>query len=375
MNLTTHLMPLPRLTRQACAAFAILGALAGLSSSAFAQGCVAAHGSGVPKSLDSSSAAGAWDLSVAHRWFTSDKHYVGVAYQPHRDEAGDQVINQSKYTDISVDYTISPRYSATLTIPFVDHDRSQAVKDSAGVILERFHTQASGLADVSITGNAWLFNPLTAMKGNLQAGLGLVLPTGASNVKDTFAVYDRTSGKITAVRRNVDQSIQPGTGGYGISLSLSGYRTLGAGFTGYVNGNYTITPQEKSGTVTSRSSVYESIMSIPDTYLGRIGVEHAVPGYSDFSVSLGLRAEGVTVYDLFGGSTGFRRPGYSIAVEPGLGYSAKRWGARLYVPFAIQRNRMQSVPDKQRTWATGTYAQGDAAFADYLVAISLSYKL
>jgi hypothetical protein len=345
-----------------------------MQSAAHAQGCVAAHGSGVPKSLDASETAGAWDVSVAHRWFTSDKHYVGTAFQPQRDAKGDQVINHSKFTDVSINYTINSRFSASLTLPYVSHDRSQVVKDASGTIIDRFSTQASGLADVSVLGNVWLLNPTNVMKGNLQLGLGLSLPTGKSNVKDIFETFDRTTGKILGIRKNVDQSIQPGIGGYGIIVSLSGYRTLGAGFTGYLNGTYTITPQEMNGTQTGRGSVYEAVESIPDTYLGRIGVEYVLPN-TGFSFSGGLRVEGVTVYDLTGGSAGFRRPGYSVAVEPGVGYAGKRWGAHLYVPIAIQRDRLQSYPDKQRTWATGTYSQGDAAFANYLVAISLTYKL
>jgi len=82
----------------------------------------------------------------------------------------------------------------------------------------------------------------------------------------------------------------------------------------------------------------------------------------------------VTVYDLIGSSNGFRRPGYSVAVEPGVSFSRSRWSARLYVPVAIQRDRLQSVPDKQKTIATGVYSQGDAAFANFEIIWSLNYK-
>jgi hypothetical protein len=79
------------------------------------------------------------------------------------------------------------------------------------------------------------------------------------------------------------------------------------------------------------------------------------------------------VHDLIGGSKGFRRPGYSFAFEPGISFTRSRWSARIYVPIAIQRNRLQSVPDKQTTAATGKYAQGDAAFADYAFIGNVSY--
>src|SRR6185503_20606415 len=100
---------------------------------------------------------------------------------------------------------------------------------------------------------------------------------------DIFQVYDKPSGKILGVEKTVDQSIQPGIGGYGLIFNVAGYRQLGAGFTGYASGLYTATPQEKNGVPTFRSSVYESVMSIADTYLLRAGVEYAFGGASGVS--------------------------------------------------------------------------------------------
>jgi hypothetical protein len=360
--------PLLALARQHVRALLLVAAFIATTTHAHAQGCVAARGSGLPRDLMDLANLGEpdqrWDASVSYRWFQSDRHYVGTAYQAQRDANGDQVINRSNFVDFSVNYTISPRYSIALTVPFVAHDRSQVVKDSNAVILERYHTQATGLADVSVTGGAWIFNPTTSSKGNIQVNLGLVLPTGKHDVRDTFESFDKTSGKIVAVQKFVDESIQPGAGGYGINVGLNGYRELGAGFTAYASANYIITPQEQTNAGNS----------ISDTYLGRTGVEYALAAVKGVSLSLGLRAEGVAVYDLMGGSLGFRRPGYSVAIEPGIVINRKNWSGRLYVPIAVQRDRLQSYPDKLKTWATGKYTQGDAAFADYLIAWSFDYK-
>jgi hypothetical protein len=351
--------PTPLPTRLLC----LLG-LALIPASLFGQGCVTAHGSGLPKfNVDQSETNQRWDASVSYRWFQSDRHYVGIAYQAQRDAAGDQVINRSNFVDLGLTYTISPRYSVTVVVPFVHHDRSQTLKKN-GVVFERYSTQSFGLSDASITGNAWIFNPAISTKGNLQVNLGLVLPTGKFDVKDTFESYDAATDKVFAVQKYVDNSIQPGLGGYGISVGFGGYRLLGAGFTAYGNASYTITPQEKNRIGNS----------IGDSYIGRTGVEYAFGGTSGVSLSLGLRAEGVAVYDLIGGSLGSRRPGYSVAVEPGIIINRPKWSFRLYVPFAIQRDRLQSYPDKLKTWSTGKYSQGDAAFADYLIAWSYAYR-
>ncbi len=347
----------------------------GLGARLGAQGCIVAHGSGLPSPMAEGESSSPWDVSVAYRWFQSDRHFVGTTEHPERQAEGSQVINRSNFIDVGLNYTISPRYSLVVTIPFVVHDRSSVVRDDKRVILQRYHTQSAGIADLTIGAAGWVWDPTTPRKGNLQLGAGFVLPTGKDDVTDTFSTYDRTTGKILGVERTVDQSIQPGSGGYGINLNAFGYRDLGQGFTAFANASYTITPDVKNGVPTYRSDPFEAIMSVPDSYLARAGVEYALPQSRGWSLSLGGRIEGVPVNDLVGGSTGFRRPGYSVAIEPGIVVSRPNWSARLYVPFAVQRDRQQSVPDKFRTAATGRYSQGDAAFADYLIMFSVSHRL
>jgi hypothetical protein len=74
-----------------------------------------------------------------------------------------------------------------------------------------------------------------------------------------------------------------------------------------------------------------------------------------------MRWEGIPVHDLVGESDGFRRPGYAASVDPGFSYTSGQHTFSLNVPFAIHRNRTQSVPDREGD------DHGDAAFADYLV--------
>lgn len=371
--MTTPSFPSPRKFRAVLGALA-LAATAGVTTNARAQGCVVAHGAGVMAPAASTDPSTPWTVTIGYRWFQSDRHFVGTEEQPQRQAEGSQVINRSHFLDTTIEYSLSPRYSLTATVPYVSHDRSSVVRDSNRVILERYHTQASGLGDVQIGGAAWAWDPAQPRAGNVQLGLGLVLPTGKDDVRDVFEVYDNKTKQIVAANRTVDQSIQPGSGGYGINLNTFGYRTLGHGFTAFGSGSYTVTPQNKNNVPTYRSNVFEAVMSIPDTYLARAGVECAPPELRGFSLSLAARIEGVMVRDLIGDSTGFRRPGYTIAIEPGIGYSRRTWSARLYVPVAVKRNRLQSVPDKFQTAATGNYSQGDAAFADYLIAMNWSAR-
>ena len=92
------------------------------------------------------------------------------------------------------------------------------------------------------------------------------------------------------------------------------------------------------------------------------------------SLAAGARLEGIPVNDLVGGSGDFRRPGYIWSVEPSVNYEYKKVVVFASVPFAVVRNRTQSVTDKENSVKTGTHVQGDAAFADYTINIGISTR-
>jgi hypothetical protein len=114
------------------------------------------------------------------------------------------------------------------------------------------------------------------------------------------------------------------------------------------------------------------VMSVPDQYMLRAGADVRL---NNFTLSAGLRMECVTVHDLIGGSNGFRRPGYVLSAEPVVAYKHQNMQFYVSVPYAIQRNRTQSVPDILKTQKTGVYTHGDAAFADYTINVGVSFAL
>ena len=75
------------------------------------------------------------------------------------------------------------------------------------------------------------------------------------------------------------------------------------------------------------------------------------------------------VHDLTGGSEGFRRPGYSVAIEPGVGVAIHNWSINVYTPVAVYRTRERSVLDQ-----INRRPGGDAAFADYSILSSIAYR-
>ncbi len=315
---------------------------------------------------------GTWQASFGWRYQKSDKHYVGSEYQVERTNEGSEVINNVNLADLSVRYQATDRIELSLGVPYFMGTRSQALRNARREIIERFQTQARDMGDVFFAARRWMLDTKKHPNGNVLFGLGVKLPTGQANVVDTFKIFSATpapNGTISTAVRTVDQSIQPGDGGFGMLADFSAFKSLSAGkLSLYISGAYLSNPQETSRVLTYRTAPGEEVMSISDQYLLRGGAAVAVPGVKNLSFSAGLRFEGVPVRDLIGGSQGFRRPGYAVAVEPALAYVAGKNTISLGVPFAIYRNRLVSVADEARG------AHGDAAFADYLILVGYSRR-
>lgn len=207
-----------------------------------------------------------------------------------------------------------------------------------------------------------------------MAGIGIKLPTGNYKAQDEFQ-YAANARRIGYV----DQSIQPGDGGIGVTVELNGFRQINTNWSTYANAFYLLNPRDNNGVSTTRGGTatataikYTSnVMSVADQYMIRSGFNYSKQAWA---YSLGLRYECIPTYDLIGKSTGFRRPGNILSAEPGVTYMIKKYNFFLYTPVALRRERPQSYPDVVRTNLTGVFARGDAAFADYSINLGMSFK-
>src|SRR5690606_33569242 len=266
--------------------------------------------------------------------------------------------------DFSATYGISSRWYANMILPFVYHHRTSMYEHGGNPpngLGERHATTASGLSDIRFSAGYWLFNPEKSHKANYALALGVKLPTGNYKATDTF--YNQGPDKNEDREAVVDQSIQPGDGGFGFTAEVQGFQALGSKFMLVTNLYYLFNPQETNGVATRNGS---SEFACPDQFAARIGAFYMTP-LKGATLFLGGRIEGVPATDLIGSSAGYRRPGYAVSVEPGVGYNFGNVSLNLTVPLAVYRNRTQSFEDKERTRLTGTYRHGDAAFANYLI--------
>ncbi|WP_121354178.1 hypothetical protein [Flavisolibacter nicotianae] len=357
-----------------------------LHHTASSQGCVAIRNNGAACTMmgyhydadHKPVQASPWNFAINSRYFKSYKHFVGTEEQKERVEAGTEVINHSFSTELGLTRQLGTRWSLALFAPFISNTRSSMYEHYGNTSKSpnaRRDTRSFGLGDVRVAAYYWLVDPAKLTKANIQIGAGIKLPTGDYRYQDFF--WRNDSSKVLGP---VDQSIQLGDGGTGFTLEANTYLNLSKHTSLYANGFYLFNPREQNGVSTARGGVpaasaiaYGSdVMSVPDQFMARIGASYAA---ERFSLSGGMRIEGVPAKDVFGGSNGFRRPGYVLSAEPVVAYHAKAALLYLSVPVAIVRDRIQSVPDKIRTEKTGVYAQGDAAFADYTINVGVSFPL
>lgn len=335
-----------------------------------AQGCVAIKGTAGICSRPSD--AKGWELNLNNRYFKSYKHFVGTEEQKQRVKEGSNVINHAYELDVTATRTINSRWSIAITLPIMDFGRSSLYEHDGAT---RHNTHSFGIGDARFSAYRWMFDPSTSHKGNLQIGLGIKLPTGNYDYQDYF--YKKADSSVLGP---VDQSIQPGDGGTGITFELNSFYNFSHKVGVYGSFFYLSNPREVNGTSTTRGGTASAtakkyntdVMSVPDLFMTRAGISYMV---DQFTFSGGVRVEGLPSSDLIGGSRGFRRPGYIISAEPSVTLVTKKASFNLAVPFALKRNRTQSDSDKRRTADTGVHAQGDAAFADYLISAGVSFRL
>jgi hypothetical protein len=335
-----------------------------------AQGCVAIKGTagvcGRPTD------AKGWDLTIGNRFFRSYKHFVGTEEQKQRIKNKSNVINTAYELDLTATRTFNSRWSLGITLPVLAFGRSSLYEHDGAT---RHNTHSFGIGDIRVAAYRWMFDPAESHKGNIQLGLGIKLPTGDYRVQDYF--YKKADSSVLGP---VDQSIQLGDGGTGITFEFNGFLNFSPRFGVYGNFFYLANPREVNGTSTARGGTPSAtnkkyntdVMSVPDVFMTRAGLSYML---NHLTFAGGVRVEALPSKDLIGGSRGFRRPGYIISAEPSVTYVAKKISYNLSVPFALKRNRTQSNSDLRRTKDSGTHVQGDAAFADYLVSAGINFRL
>jgi len=344
----------------------VITAFAGLSAvqPAFGQGCIISRSNGEvggPESEGGYLQPGDFMLDIGYRHQFSFRHFVGPQEQTYRIEQGTEVENKINLQNYAITYQITSRFSVTADVPLLLASRHS---NNSPIVYT-----SSGIGDSAFMVNGWVWNPKENTRGNIQFGIGLLLPTGKTNVSNYVDSFNG-QGPHTQI---VDYSIQPGQGGWGIPFQWLSYKNVGNSQL-YFNGTYTAMLQSVNRNTLRTGAAANPLTllqynSISDQYLLEGGIAHPVPHVKGLTFTFGPRMEGAPARNLFpGDNLGFRRPGFAISLEPGFQYARGNSVLTAQVAKAFYRDRTVSVTDAL------THGHGDAAFADYVWLASYSYR-
>lgn len=354
------------------------------------QGCVAVRGGGGMCGISAGTTVnlqpGQFNITLGARNFKSYKHFVGDVEQPLRVQQGTEVINHSTFMDLGLSYGITDRLFVSALLPYAINSRTSLYEhggnprfDSTGALIgtwagDRRETKSAGIGDARFSVGYWIFDPAQS-DYNYSVAVGVKTRSGAYDVTGEF--YNQGPRKDSTIIAVVDQSIQLGDGGIGVTLDVQGVHmlshtvSLATSFSYMANVTNTNGVRVRSAAATA--TIDSAEFSSADQFGLRIGAFYTpIEGWSGY---LGIRAEGVPSFDFINESQGFRRPGYVVSIEPGISYSTSDLSVFFSAPIAGYRNRTQSYIDLLRTGARGTKVVGDAAFSDYFLTLGISYRL
>jgi len=298
---------------------------------------------------------GRFQLSVGWRYAQADKSYRNSRLN-HDFTRLWRPAAQLSVMDVSGRYQINKRTGVLVSLPVVFNRFSMLYPPLGATRGARYDGNARGIGDLSIFGQTLLLDPASHPYHNIGIGYGIKVPTGNWNSKDFLP--DQT-GNNFAQRSVYPPAIQPGDGGVGILLGLEGYRLLRNylpiihGGTIFASGNYLINARDTNGTPSMVQSLGVPLNpffatrltnSVADSYNARIGIALRVPRTWDKPNLKGLRlrivggCEGLNSRDLIGKNIGFRQPGYSLTVGPGLTYARGKDILTVDVPFVFNRH-------------------------------------
>ena len=289
---------------------------------------------------------GEWQVGLSSRNLVSNDHYNGTVEQIERQKLQNYVTNRQNLFDVSVTRVLTRRVSVSLGVPFINS--SWASRDPAvpfPAARQEIPQHGRGIGDISLTSRAWIFAPSSHPDWNVAAGAGIKIPSGNDRYQDMFL------GRVDRVEalRYVDQSVQPGDGGWGLMMETQAFWRVKRTFL-FATGSYLANPKDTNDTpsiiatlglpTTTGQFAGLGVNSVPDQYVTRVGA--TVHVWRGFSASVAWRMEGLKRYDLFGGSHGWRRPGTEMFIEPGFSYSHGRHTMSFNVPLGYYYNRRRN---------------------------------
>jgi hypothetical protein len=301
-----------------------------------------------------------WEFGLSYRRLTADTWFVGSEIVPSAVPGGQPILFNINTLDLSLAYGVTSRLSFRLTVPFITGTHSKIHADSL-----RHENSVTGVGDINVVGNYWLLDPVVHRGGNISFGLGIKAPTGSYHSEDELGLASKE-----IVQFPIHPGLQPGGGGWGVLVEAQAYQRLSGALSGYLYGAYQMSPRTLTDVKFMRS-VPTSLLSVTDVYHARVGFAYDLLSQAGVSVSLGSRIDGVPVRDVIGGDEGFRTPGYSIFLDPGLAVTRGKGSFTASVPVRLRGTFKPNVNDQNG----GPPPEGNRGdLASYLIFLGYAYR-
>lgn len=302
------------------------------------------------------------------RAFQSRRHFNGTAEQTQRAFLGSNVINTQRVLNSGITYQLDKRSNIQMVVPIMQGwflggqtfkvgNENVALARGGGPTDTNY---AGGIGDITLAYNRWMRDPVKHPNGNFMLGLGFSLPTGNNS-----AAVNVLSGNAI-VTKPADTSIQTGTGALGYIFQMQGYQTLNKRMALYYSGSYLAT----TGTTTGFRGGNNPLLAFNsafDQYSGSLGVAFMMPKSPGLVFTFGGHYEAVPATNLLTQAVGFRRPGYTVSVEPGVNYTYHNDTWSLSIPVTVMRDRVDTVTD-------GVDVAGDATIADWVLNFGFRHR-
>jgi hypothetical protein len=305
-----------------------------------------------------------WRATIAYRRLSSNQFFVGTSQNTALAPGGESPVFSIHTFVADLSYSLSDRIRLGVSLPFSTGSVSKKWADSA-----HHEQRATGVGDLSVLGEFWLLNPRRHEKGNISVGLGVKAPTGSHTRPSLF--YTATG----SVAFPADQTIQPGDGGWAVTLQAQAFQQIKEGIFAYGFGSYMANPKAQTEVVFAPTGPTSTVhWSVPDVYQARLGAVFSVWPSQGLNLSLGGRMDGIPKHDLFGGgdSTAVKRTSQIIYADPGLSLNRGKSSFTLSLPIRLHVNRVKSLLEART--ASGPLSVNGGGFAKYLVFASYSYR-
>jgi hypothetical protein len=258
--------------------------------------------------------------------------------------------------DVTARYQVNKRVSVLASLPIVFNKFSMLYPPLGSNIGKPTAATATGVGDLLLFGQTWLLNSDEHPFHNIAVGAGIKIPTGNWHAKDFLP--DET-GRNFQKRTVYPPAIMPGDGGVGVLVGAQGYRNLRNtlpiihGGTIYGSANYLINARDTNGAPSMVQSLGVPLNSffrtrlqnsVTDSYNIQTGIAVKIPMTRQNKLLKNARFrvqgnwEGVPTSDFIGQSLGFRQPGYTFSVGPGITMAYKNDYVSVDMPFVFARH-------------------------------------